>query len=299
MSLVIVGSVAFDTIETPKSRRERIVGGSCSYSSLAASFFTNPKIVAVVGEDFPSEVIEFFKAKGVDTQGLEIKSGKSFHWEGRYGNDPNIRTTIRTELNVFKDFKPQLLPEYRRADIIFLGNIDPDLQEDILAQAQNPRLTAMDSMNLWIENKPESLLRILKKIDVFFANDEEIKMLAQDLNLIRAGKKLLEHGPSLIVIKKGEHGALLIGKDYVFGVLAYPCEEVVDPTGAGDSYGGGFLGYLDKVQSFTEKDIRKAAVFGSVMASFAIEDFGIERFKSLSIQEIEKRFSDFKKLVSF
>lgn len=299
MSLVIVGSVAFDTIETPKSRRERIVGGSCSYSSLAASFFTNPKIVAVVGEDFPSEVIEFFKAKGIDTQGLEIKSGKSFHWEGRYGNDPNIRTTIRTELNVFKDFKPQLLPEYRRADIIFLGNIDPDLQEDILAQAQNPRLTAMDSMNLWIENKPESLLRILKKIDVFFANDEEIKMLAQDLNLIRAGKKLLEHGPSLIVIKKGEHGALLIGKDYVFGVLAYPCEEVVDPTGAGDSYGGGFLGYLDKVQSFTEKDIRKAAVFGSVMASFAIEDFGIERFKSLSIQEIEKRFSDFKKLVSF
>jgi len=299
VSLVIVGSVAFDTIETPKSRRERIVGGSCSYSSLAASFFTNPKIVAVVGEDFPSEVIEFFKAKGIDTQGLEIKSGKSFHWEGRYGNDPNIRTTIRTELNVFKDFKPQLLPEYRRADIIFLGNIDPDLQEDILAQAQNPRLTAMDSMNLWIENKPESLLRILKKIDVFFANDEEIKMLAQDLNLIRAGKKLLEHGPSLIVIKKGEHGALLIGKDYVFGVLAYPCEEVVDPTGAGDSYGGGFLGYLDKVQSFTEKDIRKAAVFGSVMASFAIEDFGIERFKSLSIQEIEKRFSDFKKLVSF
>lgn len=299
MSLVIVGSVAFDTIETPKSRRERIVGGSCSYSSLAASFFTNPKIVAVVGEDFPSEVIEFFKAKGVDTQGLEIKSGKSFHWEGRYGNDPNIRTTIRTELNVFKDFKPQLLPEYRRADIIFLGNIDPDLQEDILAQAQNPRLTAMDSMNLWIENKPESLLRTLRKIDVFFANDEEIKMLAQDLNLIRAGKKLLEHGPSLIVIKKGEHGALLIGKDYVFGVLAYPCEEVVDPTGAGDSFGGGFLGYLDKVQSFTEKDIRKAAVFGSVMASFAIEDFGIERFKSLSIREIEKRFSDFKKLVSF
>lgn len=299
MSLVIVGSVAFDTIETPKIRRERIVGGSCSYSSLAASFFTNPKIVAVVGEDFPSEVIEFFKAKGVDTQGLEIKSGKSFHWEGRYGNDPNIRTTIRTELNVFKDFRPQLLPEYRRADIIFLGNIDPDLQEDILAQAQNPRLTAMDSMNLWIENKPKSLLRTLRKIDVFFANDEEIKMLAQDLNLIRAGKKLLEHGPSLIVIKKGEHGALLIGKDYVFGVLAYPCEEVVDPTGAGDSFGGGFLGYLDKVQSFTEKDIRKAAVFGSVMASFAIEDFGIERFNSLSIQEIGKRFSDFKKLVSF
>ncbi len=299
MSLVIVGSVAFDTIETPKSRRERIVGGSCSYSSLAASFFTNPKIVAVVGKDFPSEVIEFFKAKGVDTQGLEIKSGKSFHWEGRYGDDPNIRTTIRTDLNVFKDFRPQLLPEYRKADIIFLGNIDPDLQEDILTQAQNPRLTAMDSMNLWIENKPESLLRTLRKIDVFFANDEEIKMLAQDLNLIRAGKKLLEHGPSLIVIKKGEHGALLIGKNYVFGVLAYPCEEVVDPTGAGDSFGGGFLGYLDKVQSFTEKDIRKAAVFGSVMASFAIEDFGIERFNSLSIQEIEKRFSYFKKLVSF
>ncbi|TET71202.1 MAG: sugar kinase [Candidatus Aminicenantes bacterium] len=300
MSLVIVGSVAFDTLETPYGRREKIVGGSCTYCSLAASFFTQPKIVAVVGEDFPEETIELFKSRGIDVRGLEIQSGKTFHWEARYGDDPNQRTTIKTELNVFEDFSPQLPPDYTEAEIVFLANIDPDLQGDILSQVKHPKLVAMDTMNLWIKTKPAPLLRVLEKVNVYFANDEEIKMLAKEPNLIKAGKKLLERGPSFIVIKKGEHGALVLGKDSVFGVLAYPCEKVIDPTGAGDSFAGGFLGYLDKIKAFDEEgEIRKASVYGSVLASFTIEDFGINRFKSLSLEDIEKRFSQFKKLVSF
>jgi len=300
MSLVIVGSVAFDTLETPHGRREKIVGGSCTYCSLAASFFTQPKIVAVVGEDFPEETIELFKSRGIDVRGLEIKSGKTFLWEARYGDDPNQRTTIKTELNVFEDFSPQLPPDYTEAEIVFLANIDPDLQGDILSQVKHQKLVAMDTMNLWIKTKPAPLLRVLEEVNVYFANDEEIKMLAKESNLIKAGKKLLERGPSIIVIKKGEHGALILGKDSIFGVLAYPCEKVIDPTGAGDSFAGGFLGYLDKIKAFDDEgEIRKASVYGSVLASFTIEDFGINRYKSLSLEDIEKRFSQFKKLVSF
>lgn len=299
MSLIIVGSVAFDTIETPFGRKEKIVGGSGTYCSLAASFFTQPMIVSVVGEDFPAETIDLFKKRKIDTQGIETRPGKTFHWEGRYGDDPNQRTTIRTELNVFEDFRPQLPPAYRLADIVFLANIDPDQQEEILNQAQKPKLTAMDTINLWINSKPDSLLRVLERVDMFFGNEEEIRMLSEETSLIKAGKKLLERGPSLIIIKKGEHGALVLGKEFVFGVLARPCEEVVDPTGAGDCFAGGFLGYLDKVRSFDEKEIRKAAVYGSILASFVIEDFGINRLKSLSLSEIEERYLEFRKLVSF
>jgi sugar/nucleoside kinase (ribokinase family) len=299
MSLVVVGSLAFDTIETPYGRRERIVGGSCTYFSLAASFFTQPKIVGAVGEDFPEEVISLFKKRGIDTQGLEIKRGKTFHWEAIYGEDPNQRETIKTELNVFKDFSPQLPKSYQDADIVFLANIDPDLQDDIVSQVIKPKIVAMDTINLWINTKPRSLLRVLEKIDIFFANEEEIKMLTKESNIIKAGKKILSKGPSYAAIKKGEHGAMVLGKDFVFSVLAHPCEKVTDPTGAGDSFGGGFMGYLDKVKSFSQREIRRAAVFGSVMASFTIEDFGIERLKSLTLPEIENRFLQFKKLVSF
>ncbi len=299
MSLVIVGSLAFDTIETPETRKEKIVGGSCAYSVLAASYFIDPKIVAVVGSDFPTNVIDLFQSRGVDTRGLTIEMGKTFHWEGRYGHDPNQRTTIKTELNVFQDFKPELPPDYRKADIVFLGNIDPDIQEDIRLQLVNPRLTAMDTIYLWINTKRDALLKVLRDVDMFFANDEEVKMLAGENNLITAGKKLLEMGPSHMIIKKGEHGALLLHDDFIFGTLAFPCENVKDPTGAGDSFGGGFLGYLDKVQSFEEKHLRRAAVYGSVMASFTIEEFGIEGLKSLTLEQIEQRFSEFNKLVSF
>lgn len=299
MSLVIVGSLAFDTIETPSARKERIIGGSCSYASLAASYFTSPKIVSVIGKDFPVDFVEVLRSRGIDTGGLTRADGKTFFWEGRYGEDPNQRTTLKTELNVFQDFKPHLDRDYRTSDIIFLGNIDPDLQEDILGQVQKPSLVAMDTINHWIMHKREALLEVMKSVDVLFANDEEVKMIAGEKNLIKAGKMLLDMGPSLVAVKKGEHGALLLRKDFVFGVLAHPCEGMVDPTGAGDSFAGGFLGYMDKVRSFAEKDYRKAAVYGSVMASFTIEDFGVERLKSLQPAEIEERFDQFKNLVTF
>jgi sugar/nucleoside kinase (ribokinase family) len=299
MSLVIVGSLAFDTIQTPWERRQRIVGGSGTYCSLAASFFTRPKVVGVVGQDFPGAVLRLFKARGIDIEGLEVRPGKTFHWEGRYGYDPNQRETIRTDINVYEGYRPQLPDSYRKADIVFLANIDPDLQDDILAQVQKPKLVAMDTMNHWIRSKPKAIWQVLEKVDILFANDEEIRMLTDEANLIKAGKKILDTGPRLVVTKKGEHGALVFGRRFVFGVLAHPCEDVVDPTGAGDCFAGGFLGYLDKVQRFAHPDIRRAAVYGSVLASFAIEDFGIERLKTLTPREIEVRFRRFRKLVSF
>ena len=299
MSLIIVGTLAFDTIETPNERRERIVGGSGTYASLAASFFTDPGIVSVVGRDFPSDVIDLLTQRGVDTQGLEIREGKTFFWEGRYEDDPNIRTTLATEVNVFNDFRPQLNLDYRNADIVLLGNLDPDIQEDILAQLKGPKLIAMDTIALWINIKEETLKRTLEKIDIFFANDEEIRMITGEKNLIKASRLLQEMGPTTVVAKKGEHGALIFGEDFVSGVLAFPCENVVDPTGAGDSFAGGFLGYLDRIGSFDENDIRKASIYGSVMASFVIEDFGIDRLISLTDKDIENRYNSFKKLVSF
>ncbi len=299
MSLVIVGSLAFDTIETPEERKENIVGGSCTYCSLAASYFTQPRIVGVVGEDFPQETIDLFESKKIDIQGLEFAKGKTFHWEGRYGHDPNQRTTVKLELNVFADFKPQLPTTFTEAKVAFLANIHPELQEDILVQFKNPKWMAMDTITHWIENNRTALLRVLERCHLFFGNDEEIKLLTDETNLLKAGRKVLEMGPAYVVIKKGEHGALMLGKDFVFGILAHPCEEVVDPTGAGDSFAGGFLGYLDSVRAVNQKALRQAAVYGSVMASFAIEDFGIERFKSLTLPEVRKRYSEFKKLTTF
>jgi sugar/nucleoside kinase (ribokinase family) len=299
MSLVIVGSLAFDTIQTPWERREKIVGGSGTYCSLAASFFTSPMIVGVVGRDFPEEVIALFRKRKIDIQGLEVRPGRTFYWEGHYGYDPNQRETIKTELNVFQDFRPRLPESYRSADMLFLANIDPDLQDDILSQMRKPALVAMDTINLWITSKPEAIWRVLGKVDIFFANDEEMRMLTRETNLVKAARKVLNSGPRIVVTKKGEHGALVFGRDFIFGVLGRPSEDVIDPTGAGDSFAGGFLGYLDRVGGFAQKNIRKAAVYGSVLASFTIEDFGIERLKRLKRQEIEARFRQFRRLVSF
>jgi sugar/nucleoside kinase (ribokinase family) len=300
MSLVIVGSVAFDTIETPCVRKEQIVGGSCTYCALAASYFVRPGIVAVVGDDFPKETIDFFKKRRIDLQGLKVvPGGKTFHWQGRYGEDPNQRTTIRTDLNVFQDFRPEIPASYRKADILFLANIDPDLQEIVFRQVETPKLTAMDTIGLWIENKREALLRVLKKVDIFFGNDEEIRMITGERNLIKAGKRILEMGPSILVLKKGEHGALVFNRDFLFGCVAHPAENVVDPTGAGDTFAGGFLGYLDKTGLITPREIRRAAVYGSVMASFTIEDFGIERYRTLTGRDVRARYAEFKRLEVF
>lgn len=299
MSLVVVGTFNLDTIETPQETRERIVGGSGTWCCLAASYFTNPMIVGVVGEDFPQYALELFKDRGVDTRGLEVRAGKTFFWKGRYEEDPNKRTTLATEVNVLKGYKPQIPEEYRQAEILFLANNHPDLQDGILSQTRNPKLVAMDSMNFWIQTKPDSLLSVMQKVDVFFANDEEVKMLTGESNLVKAGRQMLERGPSIVVLKKGEHGVLLFSRDFVFGIPAFPSDRVVDPTGAGDCFGGGFLGYLDQVQSYDEKDIRIAAVYGSVLASYVIADFGIEFFRTLSRDKIEARFAEFQKLVAF
>ncbi|MGA2532911.1 MAG: PfkB family carbohydrate kinase [Candidatus Aminicenantales bacterium] len=299
MSLVIIGSVAFDTVETPFGRRERIVGGSGTYCALAASYFTRPRIVGVVGRDFPRNAIALLKSRRVDLRGLRTRPGKTFHWEGRYGRDPNLRTTVRTELNVFKDFRPEIPAGYRNADFVYLANIDPDGHEQILRQFRKPKAVAMDTIRFWIETKREALIRELGRVDVYFANDEEARLLSGELNLVAAGRALLAYGPSLIVLKKGEHGALVFGRDFIFGVLAHPSVQVIDPTGAGDSFAGGFLGYLDKAGSLARRDVRRAAVYGSVLASFAIEDFGIDRFRSLDCAAIEGRYRDFKRLISF
>jgi sugar/nucleoside kinase (ribokinase family) len=299
MSLVIVGSVAFDTIRTPWGDRERIVGGSGTYCSLAASYFTRPRIVGVVGRDFPRKVLALLKSRGVDLEGLKIKAGKTFHWEGKYEEDPNRRTTVRTELNVFADFRPEIPRRYRNAGIVYLANLNPEHHDFVLGQFRRPALVAMDTIRLWIDTKRDALLKELGRVDIFFANDEEARLITGELNLISAGKALVGLGPSLVLLKKGEHGALVFGRDFVFGVLAHPCEHVVDPTGAGDSFAGGFLGYMDKARRPASKEVRRAAVYGSVLASFAIEDFGIGRFLTLDRDLVEARFRQFRRLTAF
>jgi len=299
MSLLIVGSIAFDTIETPYERRERIVGGSGTYCALAASFFTRPMLSGVVGEDFPREIIAFFQNRGIQTEGVLIRPGKTFFWEGKYGYDPNQRETLRTELNVMAEFIPSLPESYQQATIVYLATIDPDWHEAILNQVKRPKIVAMDTIQFWVTHKTESLWQSLKKVNIFFANDEEIRLLTREVNLVRAGKKVLEAGPSLVIVKKGEHGALVFGRDFIFGTLAHPCEEVVDPTGAGDSFAGGFLGYLDRAKKISPRTIKKAVVAGSAVASFVIEDFGIDRLRRLTPEEIRQRMGFFHHLVSF
>jgi sugar/nucleoside kinase (ribokinase family) len=299
MSLVIVGSVAFDTIRTPWGDREKIVGGSGTYCSLAASYFTRPRIVGVVGRDFPRRTLALLRARGIDLAGLKIKAGKTFHWEGKYEDDPNRRTTLRTELNVFADFRPEIPAAYRGSRIVYLANLNPEHHAYVLGQFRKPEVVAMDTIRLWIETKREILLKELGRVHIFFANDEEARLITGETNLVSAGKALVRLGPSLVLLKKGEHGALVFGRDLVFGVLAHPCEHVIDPTGAGDSFAGGFLGYLDRARGLSVRDVRRATVYGSVMASFAIEDFGIGRLLSLDKDLVEARFRQFRKMTAF
>ncbi len=300
MSLAIVGSVAFDTIRTPWGDREKIVGGSGTYCSLAASFFTRPRVVGVVGRDFPRKTLALLKSRGVDLRGLKVKAGKTFHWEGKYEDDPNKRTTLRTELNVFADFRPAVPPAYRGSRIVYLANLDPERHEFVLRQFRKPALVAMDTIRLWIDTRREVLLKELGRVDIMFANDEEARLITGESNLVAAGRAMVRLGPSLVLLKKGEHGALVFGRDGVFGVLAHPCEHVIDPTGAGDSFAGGFLGYLDRCGAgLAPRDVRRAAVYGSVLASFAIEDFGLGRLETLDAGLVEARFRQFRKLTAF
>lgn len=296
MSILVVGSVALDSVETPLGKVENALGGSATYFSAAASYFSEINLVAVVGEDFPKEHIKLLETKGVNLDGFKtIKGGKTFRWGGSYGKNLNEAKTHFTELNVFETFRPELPDHYRELDYVFLANIDPDLQLQVLDQVENPKAVICDTMNLWIDVKKESLLEVLAKVDIALINEGEAKMLTGESNLIKAGKLINKIGPEAVVIKKGSHGVMLLTESDYFVVPAYPLEEVFDPTGAGDSFAGGFVGYMAKEKG-TPRDInilKKACVYGSCTASFCVEAFSLERHETLDIKQIERRFEEF------
>jgi sugar/nucleoside kinase (ribokinase family) len=299
MSILVVGSVAFDSVKTPSGYRDEILGGSATYFSVAASYFAPVSIVAVVGEDFPESHIAFFHRKGIDTSGLQRQPGRTFRWKGEYGQDLNAARTLETQLNVFADFMPSLRSEHKRLKYLFLGNIDPALQRRVLEQMERPKIVACDTMNYWIHHTRDSLLKTLALIDILIINDAETKQLAGDDNLMRAARQVLGWGPKTLVIKRGEHGAMMFTAKSLFVVPAYPIEDVVDPTGAGDSFAGGLIGYLAACSSADEAALRKAIVFGSAMASFNVSDFGPERLGELTYTEIEARFHEYRRMTYF
>ncbi len=299
MSVLVVGSVALDNLKTPEGERENVVGGSAMYFSLAASFFTKVHMVAVVGQDFDPSNFDVLKRAGVDTSGVQVEEGKTFRWSGSYVEDLNQAKTLKTELNVFETFKPQLPKEYQSDRYVFLANIDPVLQADVLHQVKAPKFVMMDTMNLWINIKKDAVNALLKKVDLFVLNENEAKLLTGHSNLILAAKDLIAKGPKNVVIKKGEHGAILMGKKEFFATPAYPVERVFDPTGAGDSFAGGLMGFLAKRDKHDTMTLRKAVIYGSVMASFAVEAFGLERLAKLTEKEIAARYNEFKDMTSF
>lgn len=299
MGLLVVGSIALDSVKTPFGEAEEVLGGSATYFSTAASYFADISLVAVVGEDFPEKHINFLKMRDIDLKGLERKPGRTFRWTGRYGYDLNEAHTLNTELNVFEHFKPGLPEEYKDAEVVFLANIDPDLQRDVLRQVKGPRLVAADTMNFWIEGKKESLLETLKLVDILLINDGEARQLTEEPNLVKAARKIFSYGPKTLVVKQGEYGVLMFNGQSIFSAPAYPLENVFDPTGAGDTFAGGFMGYLANTMDFSESAMRRAAVMGSVMASLNVEDFSLNRIRSLDYHEIESRYREFKKLTHF
>ena len=302
MSLLTVGTVAFDAIETPFGKTDKIIGGAATYAGLAASYFTkNVNLVSVVGDDFPNEDIATLNRHGINTEGLEVKAGeKSFFWSGRYHNDMNTRDTLATELNVLEHFDPKVPESYQDCEFLMLGNLTPSVQMAVIDQLPNrPKLVVLDTMNFWMDVALEGLKEVLKKIDVLTINDEEARQLSGEYSLVKAAKAILEMGPKYLVIKKGEHGALLFHNDNVFFAPALPLEEVFDPTGAGDSFAGGFIGYLASTKDISFDNMKRAIIFGSAMASFCVEKFGTERLIDLTQDEVDDRVQDFIDLVQF
>ena len=302
MSLVIIGSVAFDAIETPFGKTDKIVGGAATYASLAASYFYNKvKIVGVVGEDFHQEDIQNFNDHGIDTEGLQIKKGeKSFFWSGKYHNDMNSRDTLVTELNVLGTFDPIIPENYQDCEFLMLGNLTPQVQQTVINRMKNrPRLIVLDTMNFWMDIALDDLLAVIKNIDVLTINDAEARQLSGEYSLVKAAHKIMAMGPKYLIIKKGEHGALLFNEDQIFSAPALPLAEVFDPTGAGDTFAGGFIGYLAQVDTINFNNMKNAIIYGSALASFCVEKFGTERIKNLSQEEIQARVQQFVKLSSF
>lgn len=297
--LLVVGSVAFDTVRTPFGEATEVLGGSATYFSTAASFFTDVDLIAVVGEDFPDEYVTFLKGRGIDVSGLERRSGKTFRWQGEYTYQLNEAHTLDTQLNVLESFRPKIPGHYRTPDALFLGNIDPELQMDVLNQVERPRIVACDTMNFWIHGKREALWKVLEKIDVLVINDGEARELGQDFSLVKVAKDVLARGLKYFIIKRGEYGVLMFHEKGVFGAPAFPLEMVKDPTGAGDTFAGGFMGHLSSTGDFSDAGLRRAIILGSVMASFTVEGFSLDRLRSLEYQDVESRFRDFKRLTHF
>jgi sugar/nucleoside kinase (ribokinase family) len=301
MSLLVVGSMAFDSIKSPFGEVERVVGGSATYFSLAASYLTPVRLVSVVGKDFPQETLDMLSARGIDLQGLKVAEGITFHWKGFYEYDLNIAHTVKTDLNVFENFAPVLPPSYRESRYVFLGNIDPKLQLDILAQVREPKIVALDTMNFWIGRSPQLLREVIRSVDIVLVNEAEIRELTGEFNLVKAARKLMRMGPGRVVIKRGEYGVLQLSDGEIFAAPAYPLETIFDPTGAGDSFAGGFMGYLASRDGavLTEMDYRLATVYGSAIASFTVEAFSTERLQGLSREEIDSRLAAFRALTEF
>jgi sugar/nucleoside kinase (ribokinase family) len=299
MSLLVVGSVGLDTLETPFGRREEVLGGAASYFSTAASFFEPPRVVAVVGEDFPAAHLEFLAARGIDLAGLARRPGKTFRWKGRYEFDLNVAHTLDTQLNVFAEFRPELPEAYRDSEYVFLANIDPDLQRAVLDQVRKPAFVGCDTMNYWISSKRESLLRTLQRVDMLFVNDAEARQLAGEHNVVKAAAAILGMGPKALVVKRGEYGALLFTDGEVFAASAVPLASVFDPTGAGDSFAGGFMGYTARARRLDKGTLRRAIVVGSVVASFVCEQFSLDRLRTLRPEEIAARYDEVRRLAHF
>jgi sugar/nucleoside kinase (ribokinase family) len=299
MGVLVVGSVAYDSVETPFGAREGVLGGSATYFSASASLLTQVSVVGVVGEDFQLEQLEFLRKRGVALEGLEKVPGRTFRWKGKYGFDLNVAQTLDTQLNVFEHFEPKLDARARAASRIFLGNIDPVLQLRVLEQVSSPKLVCADTMNFWINSKRAELLELLPRVDVLMVNDAEVRQLAGEANVMKAAAAALRLGARNVVVKRGEYGALLVRPDHTFHAPAFPLADVVDPTGAGDSFAGGFLGLLDRLDAHDAKALRQAVVMGSTIASFTVEKFSLDRLRDLDLSQVRARFDSFRTLVHF
>lgn len=301
MGLLVVGSVAFDSVETPFGRVKDALGGSAVYISVAASYFTAPvRLVAVVGGDFPKDHMQFLEERNIDLDGLQIiREGKTFRWGGRYHYDLNMRDSLYTELNVFEQFNPTIPNGFKRSAYVCLGNIDPLLQRQVLDRLSKPRLVVGDTMNYWIESKPKELSETLKVMDVLVVNESEARLLAHEPNLIKAAKRIIGMGPRIVIVKKGEHGALLVTEETIFSAPAYPLENLYDPTGAGDAFAGGFVGWLARTDDLSPENLKRAVIYGSALASFCVEKFSIDGLRDLTYLQIQDRYRSFMQLSRF
>jgi sugar/nucleoside kinase (ribokinase family) len=300
MSILVVGSVAFDALETPFGKVDRCIGGSATYFSVAASFFTEVDLVAVVGDDFTEEDASVFQGRNINLDGLQrVPGAKTFFWSGEYGYDLNVAKTRDTQLNVFADFTPRLNEKQKKADILFLANILPELQMDVLHQMERPRLVALDTMNLWIDIKRDELAKAFSEVDLVVINEAEVRQFTKQANLVKGARSILELGPKTLVVKRGEYGVLMVTNDAIFAAPAYPLENVFDPTGAGDTFAGGFLGYLASRPEIHDGELRRAIVFGSVLASFTVEKFSLDRLREITLRDVQERYQSFRALTHF